>query len=101
MLVGTHLGLTEGVVADSRHRIDLPELRARGTRINSVHLACTNHEIAALMRKVALDGYRHRGESLGPQACLEVAEFITDRCLRANRNLNMRLLVHDFADRLQ
>jgi hypothetical protein len=89
------------IVTSNRPLDDLPELRALGTRINPVHLACTNHEIAALMRKVALDGYRHRGESLGPQACLEVAEFLIDHCLRDNRNLDMRLLVNGLADRLQ
>ena len=53
------------------------------------------------MRKVALDGYRHRGECLGPQACLEVAEFVIGHCLGDNRNLDMRLLVNGLADRLQ
>ncbi len=89
------------IVTSNRPLADLPELRALGTRINPVHLACTNHEIAALMQKVALDGYQHRGERLGPEACLEVAEFVIDYTLRANRNLDMRLLVNGFADRLQ
>lgn len=93
---------TGGIIVTSNRPLDdLPELRALGTRINPVQLSCTNQEIAALMRKVALDGYRHCGECLGPQACLEVAEFVIDHCLRANRNLDMRLLVNGFADRLQ
>ena len=89
------------VVTSNRPLADLPELRALATRVNPVQLACTNHEIAALMRKVALDGYRHRKECLGPAACLEVAGFVIEHCLRANRNLDMRLLVNGFADRLQ
>jgi hypothetical protein len=97
-----HFYFTGGVIVTSNRPLDdLPELRALGTRFNPVHLACTNHEIAALMRKVALDGYRHRGECLGPQVCLEVAEFVIGHCLRDNRNLDMRLLVNGFADKLQ
>ena len=93
---------TGGVLVTSNRPLDdLPELRALGTRINPVNLACTNPEIAALMRKIALAGYRHRGQSLGPKACLDVAEFIVDHCLRANRSLDMRLLINGFADRLQ
>jgi hypothetical protein len=93
---------TGGIIVTSNRPLgDLPELRALATRVNPVHLCCTNPEIAALMRKVALDGYRHRGESLGPEACLEVAEFLIEHCLRANRNLDMRLLVNGLADRLQ
>lgn len=93
---------TGGIVVTSNRPLgDLPELRALATRVNPVQLACTNHEIAALMRKVALGGYRHRDEYLGPAACLEVAAFVIEHCLRANRNLDMRLLMNGFADRLQ
>ncbi len=97
-----HFYFSGGVIVTSNRPLDdLPELRALGTRVNPVNLFCTNQEIAALMRKVALDGFRHRGDRLGPGESLEVAEYVIDHCLRANRNLDMRLLVNGFADRLQ
>lgn len=93
---------TGGVIITSNRPLDdLAELRALGTRLNPVHLHCTNEEVAALMRHVALQGHRHVGGVLEPAACLEVAEAIIDHCRQANRNLDMRLLVHGFKDRLQ
>jgi hypothetical protein len=97
-----HFYFTGGIILTSNRPLgNLPELRALGTRLNPVHLHCTNEEIAALMRHVSHQGHRHADEVLEPAACLEVAEVIIDHCRQANRNLDMRLLIHGFKDRLQ
>src|SRR5262249_15623298 len=80
---------------------DLPQLRALKTRIASVHYQPTNEEIAALMRKIASDGHRHGAQWLMPEHCLEVAQAIIERSQSSRRNLDIRLLINAFQDRLQ
>jgi hypothetical protein len=80
---------------------DLPEVKALATRVPSLEFPVNEREIAALMRSVALRGYRHGSLSLDAAACLEVADFIIAESARLNRSLDMRLLVNAFADRLQ
>jgi hypothetical protein len=89
------------IMISNRPLDDLPELRALATRTNPVLLRASNRELAALMRHVAVKGYCHHGSRLEPEACLEVAEYIIRHCFSTNRNLDMRLLINSFADRLQ
>jgi hypothetical protein len=80
---------------------NLPPLRAVGTRIPVLHFQPTNEEIAALMRKIAREGHTHGPYRLEAQECLEVAEAIVTRSIRLQRNLDIRLLINTFNDRLQ
>jgi hypothetical protein len=80
---------------------DVPQLRALKTRIPCARYQPTNEEVATLMRKIARRGHRHGSQRLGPEECLEVAEAIISRSERLQRNLDLRLLVNSFADRLQ
>jgi hypothetical protein len=80
---------------------DIPRLRALKTRIPYLRYQPTTGEIAALMRKIARGGYSHGEYRLEPAKCQEVAEFIISRCQRVQRNLDLRLLVNGFKDRLQ
>jgi hypothetical protein len=80
---------------------DVPQLRAVKTRIPSIHYQPTNEEVAALMRKIARHGYTYGDHSLSPEECLEVATEIVDRSRRLERNLDLRLLVNTFNDRIQ
>ena len=80
---------------------DIPQLRALKTRMASVHYQPTNEEIAALMRKIASAGHWHGRYHLPPEDCLEVAREIVERSQRLQRNLDIRLLINAFNDRLQ
>ncbi len=93
---------TGGIIMISNRPLDdLPELRALATRANPVLLRASNRELAALMRHVSAQGYCHHGSRLKTEACLEVAEYIIRHCFSTNRNLDMRLLINSFSDRLQ
>ena len=80
---------------------DIPELRAVKTRISYLEYSPTNEEVAALMRDIARKGHTHGSDSLSPEACLEVANEIAERSSRLKKNLDLRLLVNTFQDRLQ
>lgn len=80
---------------------NLPELRALKTRIPVVQFSPTNEEIAALMHQIASAGYQYGPHTLGPAACLEVMAVIIERSTRIQRNLDLRLLINGFHDRLQ
>jgi hypothetical protein len=80
---------------------DLPPLRALKTRIAYLRFQPTNEEIAAKMRELARNGHRHGDETLPADACQEVANEIIDRSYRLKRNLDLRLLINTFNDRLQ
>lgn len=80
---------------------DLPELRAAKTRVASMHLHVTDDEVAALMRGVALEGYRDGDRELDPSECLEVAEYVVAESLALHRPLDMRVLLGSFQDYLQ
>ena len=80
---------------------DLPQLRAIKTRVPCLQYAPTNEEVAALMRVIARKGHRWGPHHLAPDQCLEVAEAIIERSTRLARNLDLRLLVNTFCDRLQ
>jgi hypothetical protein len=89
------------IIISNRPLADLPELNAIATRINPTQLHVSNEEAAALMREIAAKGYRRGGQQLLPGACTEVAEYLIETSLNANRRLDLRLLVNSFSDRLQ
>lgn len=89
------------IILSNRPLRDIPELQAVATRLNPVELHVTDREIAAKMREVALDGHRHGAESLTPDQCAEVAEFVIRESLEAGRSLDMRILKNASNDRLQ
>jgi hypothetical protein len=80
---------------------DVPQLRALKTRIPCAQYAPTNEEVAALMRVIARKGHQLGPHHLAPEKCLEVAETIIDHSARLTKNLDLRLLVNTFNDRLQ
>jgi hypothetical protein len=93
---------TGGIILIANRPLDdLPEIRAIGTRIAPLHHHVTNAEMAALMRQVAAKGYRHGDQVLTPDECLEVAAAVVVHSARIQRNLDMRLLINTFLDRLQ
>src|SRR4051794_833066 len=53
------------------------------------------------MRSIAKRGHAHGPHALPSDKCLEVAAEIIDRSDRLKRNLDLRLLVNTFQDRLQ
>lgn len=89
------------IILSNRPLEDIPELHAIATRINPVLLQVTNREAAALMRSIALKGHRVGDEILSPESCLEVANFVIHESLAVSRNLDMRIMVNSFSDRLQ
>jgi hypothetical protein len=85
----------------NRKLSELPEAQALATRIPCVNLPVTDREIAALMRSVAMKGHHIGDSALAPAECSEVAEFVISESARLNRQLDMRVLINGFADRLQ
>jgi hypothetical protein len=84
----------------------VPELRAIQTRIPTLQLTATNHELAALMRSVSEEGFRvllqqRDLKSMTAAQCSEVCEHLIAEIHSLARNLNMRLLVNSFRDYLQ
>jgi hypothetical protein len=93
---------TGGIILIANCSLDnLPQLRALKTRITPLHFVATNEEVAAHMRRIAAEGHRHGPYRLTPQECAEVAEEVIARSTRLQRNLDLRLLVNTFQDRLQ
>jgi hypothetical protein len=91
-----------GIILIANCTLDnLPQLRALKTRIPCVHFQPSNEEVAALMRRIAGQGHRHGPYRLTPEECQEVAEEVLLRSQRLQRNLDLRLLVNTFQDRLQ
>ncbi len=89
------------IIVTNRRLSDLPEAKALATRVASLELSVNDQEIAALMRDVALRGYRRGDHVLDPPECIEVADYIIGESIRLNRALDMRMLINAFADRLQ
>ena len=80
---------------------ELPEMRAAKTRVASMHLHVTDDEMAALMRRVALEGHRDGDRAMEARECLEVAEYVIAESLSLHRPLDMRVQVNSFQDYLQ
>ncbi len=95
-----HFTFTGGIIIiANRGPQDFPEINAIKTRIPVLQFIADNNQMAALMRSVALEGYRYGADRLTPNQCLEVADYIIEKFRGLNRNLDMRLLVggwHDF-----
>jgi hypothetical protein len=89
------------IILSNRPLQDLPELQAVATRLNPVELHVSDREVAALMRSIALEGHRHGTETLTPDQCGEVAEFVIREAQEAGRRLDVRMLKNSFQDRLQ
>ena len=53
------------------------------------------------MREISTRGYEHGEGRLSPQECAEVSEYVIERCLGIGRNLDLRVLINAFHDRLQ
>lgn len=91
-----------GVILVSNRKLGaLPEMEALATRVPCLEINLGDQEIAALMRKVASEGYQRGSLKLDAEECIEVAQFIITESAQLNRALDMRLLVNAFADRLQ
>ena len=89
------------ILISNRELGKLPEMQALATRVPHIELTVTEAEVAALMRSIALRGHRLGDAYLGPDECVEVAEFIITESAQLSRPLDMRMLVNGFADRLQ
>jgi hypothetical protein len=93
---------TGGIILISNRELGkLPEMQALATRVTHIDLQVSDEEVAALMRSIALRGYGVGDTRLGPEECLEVAEYIISRSARLSRQLDVRALINGFADRLQ
>lgn len=89
------------IMIGNRPLDDMPELEALKTRIATIQLQTSDREVAAMMRAIALRGFRH-GEFFVPaDECLEVAEFVIQESLQLQRSLNLRSLVNGLTDYLQ
>lgn len=87
------------IFTGNRPLLDIPELRALATRIPMIHLAVTRPEILALMKKLALDGYRSDKGELTPPKCSEVLEYMISE-YPSDRMFDVRILIRCFDDRL-
>lgn len=87
------------IFTGNRPLLDIPELRALATRIPMIHLAVTRPEILALMKKMALGGYRSDKGELTPAKCSEVLEYMISE-YPSDRMFDVRILIRCFDDRL-
>jgi hypothetical protein len=93
---------TGGLVLLANRRLDdTPIGRAVMSRLDPLEYTPTNAEIAAMMRKIASKGHRFREDFLSPEECFEVVAEIVARSERMEKNLDLRLLIKCFQDRLQ
>jgi hypothetical protein len=80
---------------------DSPQLRALRGRISKHHHRPAHRELVAVMRLIAGRGYEHKLGSLSAGQCEEVLEVVLARSRALRRQLDLRLLVNGFHDRLQ
>ena len=95
----TTIRFTGGIIMISNLELHSgPVLAALKSRINCLRYDPSDEQIAALMRAIAVNGWR----TLSPAECLEVAEFLIAESLRLDGHLDLRLLVDKaFPDYLQ
>ena len=80
------------ILIGNRPLFDMPELRALATRIEVHHLEVTEVELIALMRELAVGGYRVGDKLLlAPEECLQVTELLIKECRMAGCPLDLRL----------
>lgn len=90
------------ILISNRPLADMPELRALATRIEVHRLEVSDAELAALMRKLASQGYRQQDKLvIEPQECLEVTEHLLRECRAAGCPLDLRLQQKSFQTYLQ
>lgn len=91
-----------GIIVISNRKLgDLPEVKALATRVPHHEVSVSDREVVALMKSVAIRGFKRGNDQLDPDECLEIAELIIRESARLGRDLDMRLLFNSFADRLQ
>jgi hypothetical protein len=89
------------IMLSNRPLDDLPELRAIKTRISHLYLEVSDAEIAAQMRRLAKQGYRHGDQEMTADECETVCEFVILESQSKLCHLDMRLLDNGFRDYLQ
>ena len=89
------------IMLSNRPLNDLPELRAIKTRISHLHLEVSDAEIAAQMRRLARNGYKHDGNEMSADECETVCDFVILESQSKLCHLDMRLLDNSFRDFLQ
>ena len=89
------------IMLSNRALDDLPELKAIKTRISHLHLEVTDAEIAAQMRRLATQGYKHGDQEMTPDECETICEFVILESQSKLCHLDMRLLDNAFRDYLQ
>jgi hypothetical protein len=82
---------------------DTPVLKAVANRLSPYEFVVSHGEMVAHMRRIASAGYRRDGKriTLGPKACVEVADFLIGKCEEMLVRPDLRLLTTAFEDRRQ
>lgn len=88
------------IMLSNRPLADMPELHAIRTRISHLHLQTTDQEIAALMRRIAREGFQHGEQSMAVAECQEVCEYLIAESQTKLAHLDLRLLTNSFLDYL-
>jgi len=89
------------ILISNRPLLDVPELRALASRIEVHHFDVASSHLAALMRKLASQGYEHQGVDLTPAECFEITEYVILQCQEAGCPLDLRLQQRSFQTYLQ
>ena len=89
------------IMLSNRALEDMPELRAIKTRISHLHLEVSDSEIAAQMRRLSKQGYKHSDQEMTADECETVCEFVILESQSKLCHLDMRLLDNAFRDYLQ
>jgi hypothetical protein len=89
------------ILLANRPLADLPELRALATRITVYRLEATDVQLAALMRKIAADGFDRDRRRVEADKALEVAEFLIAESKKVGCPLDLRLFDNSCLDYLQ
>jgi hypothetical protein len=93
---------TGGIIVISNSRLGISqEIKALLTRISIHEISVSHQEIASMIRRVALDGYRIDNWHLDPAECVEIAEFIIEKSAHDGGELDMRLFVLACKSRIQ
>lgn len=89
------------IMLSNRPLDDLPELKAIKTRISHLHLEVSDAEIAAKMRRLSRNGYKHGSQEMTADECETVCDFVVLESQNKLCHLDMRLLDNAFRDYLQ
>jgi len=72
------------------------EVEAVRTRIPTIEMEFTSHEIWSVLKSVASNGYGEAPVGMPPEECLEVFHKLREICTRAGRSPDIRLLINSF-----